>query len=145
MSRKQAKPNSAILTVVIALLFLCCLAVVVPAIIGQQANKSATLPTPAVDARTASLTIAYSPEKAALMRTLADKFNAQKQKTPDKQAMAVKLVEVKPEEMVNQALAGSGGFQALTPDSSVWFDQLKKVVNALDNFWFTIVKLPARR
>ena len=93
-------------------------------IIGQQANKSATSPTPAVDARAASLTVAYSPEKAALMRTLADQFNAQKQKTPDRQAMAVQLVEVTPEEMVNQALAGSGGFQALTPDSSLWLDQL---------------------
>jgi Ca-activated chloride channel family protein len=94
------------------------------AIIGQQANKLATSPTPAVDARAASLTVAYSPEKAALMQTLADKFNAQKQKTPDRQAMAVQLVEVTPEEMVNQALAGSGGFQALTPDSSLWLDQL---------------------
>ena len=124
MSRKKAKPNSAILTAVIASLFLCCLAVVALMIIGQQANKSATSPTPAVDARAASLTVAYSPEKAALMRTLADKFNAQKQKTPDRQAMAVQLVEVTPEEMVNQALAGSGGFQALTPDSSLWLDQL---------------------
>jgi len=124
MSRKKAKPNSAILTAVIASLFLCCLAVVALMIIGQQANKSATSPTPAVDARAASLTVAYSPEKAALMRTLADKFNAQKQKTPDRQAMAVQLVEVTPEEMVNQALAGGGGFQALTPDSSLWLDQL---------------------
>ena len=124
MSRKQVKQRSAVVTVVFAALFLCCLGVVALAIIGQQANKSATSPTPAVDARAASLTVAYSPEKAALMRTLADKFNAQKQKTPDRQAMAVQLVEVTPEEMVNQALAGSGGFQALTPDSSLWLDQL---------------------
>ena len=124
MSRKKAKPNSAILTAVIASLFLCCLAVVALMIIGQQANEPATSPTPAVDARAASLTVAYSPEKAALMRTLADQFNAQKQKTPDRQAMAVQLVEVTPEEMVNQALAGGGGFQALAPDSSLWLDQL---------------------
>jgi Ca-activated chloride channel homolog len=124
MSRKQVKQRSAVATVVFAAFFFCCLGVVVLAIIGQQANKSATSPTPAIDPRAASLTIAYSPEKAALMRTLADKFNAQKQKTPDRQAMAVQLVEVTPEEMVNQALAGSGGFQALTPDSSLWLDQL---------------------
>ena len=90
MSRKKAKPNSAILTAVIASLFLCCLAVVALMIIGQQANEPATSPTPAVDARAASLTVAYSPEKAALMRTLADQFNAQKQKTPDRQSMAVR-------------------------------------------------------
>ena len=124
MSRKQVKQRSAAATVVFAALFFCCLGVVALAIIGQQANKSATSPTPAVDARAASLTVAYSPEKAALMQTLADKFNAQKQKTPDRQAMAVQLVEVTPEEMVNQALAGGGGFQALTPDSSLWLDQL---------------------
>ena len=124
MSRKQVKQRSAVATVVFAALFFCCLGVMVLAIIGQQANKSATSPTPAVDARAASLTVAYSPEKTALMQTLADKFNAQKQKTPDRQAMAVQLVEVTPEEMVNQALAGSGGFQALTPDSSLWLDQL---------------------
>ena len=124
MSRKQVKQRSAAASVVFAALFFCCLGVVALAIIGQQANKSATSPTPAVDARAASLTVAYSPEKAALMRTLADKFNAQKQKTPDRQAMALQLVEVTPEEMVNQALAGSGGFQALTPDSSLWLDQL---------------------
>jgi Ca-activated chloride channel homolog len=124
MSRKQVKQRSAAATVVFAALFLCCLGVVALAIIGQQANKSATSQTPVVDARNAALTVAYSPEKAALMRTLADKFNGQKQKTPDRQAMAVQLVEVTPEEMVNQALAGSGGFQALTPDSSLWLDQL---------------------
>jgi Ca-activated chloride channel homolog len=122
--RKPNKQRNAIMTGGFAVLFFCCLAVVALAIIGQQANKSATAPTPAVDPRNASLTVAYSPEKAALMRTLADKFNAQKQKTPDKQAMSVQLVEVTPEEMVNQALAGSGGFQALTPDSSLWLDQL---------------------
>jgi Ca-activated chloride channel family protein len=124
MSRKQVKQRSAAATVVFAALFLCCLGVVALAIIGQQANKSATSPPPAVDPRAASLTVAYSPEKAALMRTLADKFNAQKQKTPDRQAMVVQLVEVTPEEMVNRALAGAGGFQALTPDSSLWLDQL---------------------
>ena len=58
------------------------------------------------------------------MQTLADKFNSQKQKTPDRQTMQIKLVEVTPEEMVNQALAGSDSFQALTPDSSLWLDQL---------------------
>ena len=124
MSRRKPKQRNAVMTVVFSALFLCCLAVVALAVIGQQANKSATSPTPAVDSRAASLTVAYSPEKAALMRTLVDKFNAQKQKTPDRQAMAVQLVEVTPDEMVNQALAGSGGFQALTPDSSLWLDQL---------------------
>ena len=60
------------------------------------------------------------------MRSLADKFNAQKQKTPDRQTMQVELVEVTPEEMVNQTLAGEQSFQALAPDSSLWLDQLNR-------------------
>ena len=58
------------------------------------------------DPRNATLTIAYSPEKAALIKSLADKFNAKHERTPDGQSMQVALVELTPEEMVNQALAG---------------------------------------
>ena len=64
--------------------------------------------TVAVDPRSATLTIAYSPEKAALIKSLADKFNAQNLRTPDGQRMQVELVELTPEEMVTQALAGRG-------------------------------------
>jgi Ca-activated chloride channel family protein len=40
--------------------------------------------------------------------------------------MQVELVEITPEEMVTQAMAGSASFQALTPDSSLWLDQLNR-------------------
>src|SRR5450756_1669155 len=76
-----------------------------------------------VDPRSANLTIAYSPEKAALIKSLADKFNAKNLRTPDGQRMQVALVELTPEDMVNQALSGAD-FQALSPDSSLWLDQL---------------------
>ncbi len=75
--------------------------------------------------RNATLTLAYSPEKAALVRSLVDKFNARNLRTADREAMRVELVEMTPEEMVTQALAGPS-FQALTPDSSLWLDQLNR-------------------
>ena len=52
----------------------------------------------------ATLTLAYSPEKAALIKELAAKFNAEKQRTADRQLMQIALVELSSEEMVNQAL-----------------------------------------
>jgi Ca-activated chloride channel family protein len=70
--------------------------------------------------------VAYSPEKATLMRALADGFNAQNQRTDDRQAMRIELAEMSPEEMLNQALSGQAAFQALTPDSSLWLDQLNR-------------------
>ena len=59
------------------------------------------------DPRNATLTVAYSPEKAALMQDAGRQVQrARSQRTPDGQAMRIELVEVTPEEMVNQALAG---------------------------------------
>ena len=60
------------------------------------------------------------------MKTLADGFNTQRQRTPDGQTMEIRLLELTPEEMVNRALAGETSFQAITPDSSLWLDQLNR-------------------
>jgi Ca-activated chloride channel family protein len=40
--------------------------------------------------------------------------------------MRIELTEMSPEEMLNQALSGQASFQALTPDSSLWLDQLNR-------------------
>ena len=90
---------------------------------GQQASQGAASPVRR-DTRNATLTIAYSPEKAVLLKGLTEKFNAKNLRTPDRQAIKVELVELKPDEMVEKALAGQADFQALTPDSSLWLDQL---------------------
>ena len=73
---------------------------------------------------TPALTIAYSPEKAVLLKGLAEKFNAKNLRTSDRQPMKIDLVEMTPDEMVEKALAGQATFQAMTPDSSLWLDQL---------------------
>jgi Ca-activated chloride channel family protein len=106
-------------------LILCCLAVAIPWLAKRQ-NPGSVAGMSAVDPRAATVTVAYSPEKAALFKSLAEKFNAQKLRTADRQVMRIELLELTPEDMVTQALAGQQQFQALTPDSSLWLDQLNR-------------------
>lgn len=70
----------------------------------------------------ASFVVAYSPEKAALFTELVEGFNDQHLKTPDGQRMNIQAVEAEPEAMVAAALKGE--YQAISPDSSIWLDQL---------------------
>lgn len=72
----------------------------------------------------ATLTVAYSPEKEALFEELVRGFNAQKLKTDQGDSMAVQTVQLEPEAMIEEALAGD--FQAISPDSSIWLDQLDR-------------------
>lgn len=113
---------------------------------GETAVETRRTP----DVRSAVLTVAVSPEKEALLRALADRFNAQRARTPDGEQMRVKVLVMDPETMVGaaltQALGGTPGwesqdgqelgfrdyprFQALTPDSSLWLDQLDRAYAA---------------
>ena len=126
MRRQQPdrRQRTVILAVLGGVLFLCFLIPVLGWIVSRQVVQTAT-GSAQVDERNATLTVAYSPEKAALIKSLADKFNAQGLRTPDRQAMRVELMEMTPEDMVTQALAGAP-FQALTPDSSMWLDQINR-------------------
>jgi Ca-activated chloride channel family protein len=72
----------------------------------------------------ATLKVAYSPEKQALFEELVSWFNAQKLKTEQGESMAVRAVELEPETMIEGAMAGD--FQAISPDSSIWLDQLDR-------------------
>jgi len=114
------------IVLVTGVLILCGVSVVAYFLFhGQPSGPEATAVTPSVDPRDATLTIAYSPEKAALMKELTKRFNDQRQRTPDGRRMEVRLLELDPEEMVKQALSAPA-FQALTPDSSLWLDQLDR-------------------
>jgi Ca-activated chloride channel family protein len=87
--------------------------------------------TPVADEETgAMLTVAYSPEKAILFQALVERFNAQRLKTDDGEPMRVRAVEMDPEEMLEAVAAGTAGFQAMTPDSSIWLGQLESGANA---------------
>lgn len=125
--RRQAdnrRRKTALIAVVGALLFLCLLIPLVGWLVSRQPDQSSN-GSATTNPRQAALTVAYSPEKATLIKALAEKFNAKNQRTSDGQAMRIELMEMTPEEMVTQALAGAT-FQAMTPDSSLWLDQLNR-------------------
>jgi len=79
-------------------------------------------PTPARSQ--AILRLAYSPEKEPLISELVAGFNALGLTTPDGQPMTVETVQLEPDVMIQGALAGD--FQTMTPDSSIWLDQLDR-------------------
>jgi Ca-activated chloride channel family protein len=83
-----------------------------------------TGPSPASRPAQVTLRVACSPEKATTFKKLTDGFNKQGLRTDDGQALAVEMVEMDPEAMIDAAL--SGQIQAMTPDSSIWLDQLDR-------------------
>ncbi|MGC8780146.1 MAG: hypothetical protein ACP5UQ_04690, partial [Anaerolineae bacterium] len=106
--------------------FLCVLAFIggIILLVNSAQPPNQEVATRPANANTAVLTIAYSPEKAALLEGLVAQFNGRNLRTPDRQPMKVELIALKPDEMVEKALVGQADFQALTPDSSLWLDQL---------------------
>lgn len=72
----------------------------------------------------ATLTVAYSPEKQALFEELVRRFNEEKFKTDQGERMTVRSVRLEPEAMIEGAL--DGDFQAISPDVSIWLDQLDR-------------------
>src|SRR5512139_101320 len=78
-----------------------------------------------------TLTIAVSPEKAELLTQLVNDFNARKSKASNGEEMRIATVSLEPEDMIDAALAGN--FQAMSPDSSIWLDQLDRQYQATQN------------
>jgi len=70
------------------------------------------------------LRVAYSPEKAVLFRDLVDSFNRRGEKSADGLPLRIEAIQLEPDAMLDGALAGE--FQAMTPDSSLWLDQLDR-------------------
>ncbi|MFN2204205.1 MAG: VWA domain-containing protein [Caldilineaceae bacterium] len=80
---------------------------------------------PAWSATSPELTVAVSPLMYPVLDEIAGDFNASNFKTQDGQLMKVNLVAMDPQKIVDQAL-GSPDFQAISPDSSLWLDQLEQ-------------------
>ena len=79
-----------------------------------------------------TLTIAVSPEKAELFTQLVNDFNAKKLKAVQRRRDApCDDGALEPEDMIDAAIAGD--FQALSPDSSIWLDQLDRQYQAAQN------------
>src|SRR5512143_2050471 len=78
-----------------------------------------------------TLKVAVSPEKAELFAKLVNDFNAKKLKASKGQEMRIATVSLEPEDMIGAALAGN--FQAMSPDSSIWLDQLDRQYQSAQN------------
>jgi Ca-activated chloride channel family protein len=72
----------------------------------------------------AALTIAVSPEKTDLFSALVDNFNQQNLKSTKGESLRLATVPLDPDTMLDDAIAGK--FQALSPDSQIWLDQLDR-------------------
>ncbi|MFZ2358895.1 MAG: VWA domain-containing protein [Anaerolineae bacterium] len=123
-ARKRSRRTEGLVALaLIVFFFVCACGIVVTLLIPD--NQVADSPVVQEDPNNATLTLAYTPDKAELMRTLVDRFNARNLRTADRQAMQVQLVELTPDAMIEEALAGPS-FQAMSPDSSLWIDQLDR-------------------
>jgi Ca-activated chloride channel family protein len=90
---------------------------------GEDAPEEVTGQNWAADS--AALTVAVSPVMAPVLQEMANSFNSLDLRTPDGQKMTVWIVPVVPEKIVDDAL-GIPNYQAISPDSSLWLDQLEQ-------------------
>jgi len=127
--------RSCILGVFLALAALCLAGTVGLGVMGTQLWNRAVAPTGDGGdvpwrAESATLTVAVSPGMEETFGALVDDFNGENRTTPDGQTMAVKVVVLSPQAMVDRSLEGPS-FQALAPDSSLWLNQLERRWEAL--------------
>ncbi len=125
----RKSPNRRLLIVVVAALVIaalvCCLVWGVTQLGKLRAQATVTPEAVSVaDPREATLRVAYSPEKAALFTELVERFNALKLRTPDRRTIRVQAEQQDVEAMLEAALAGA--YEAISPDSSLWLDQLDR-------------------
>ncbi|NOZ27450.1 MAG: VWA domain-containing protein [Chloroflexi bacterium] len=116
---------------VVGFLLACCVFLLALAWGGRDSLTTAEKPSR--DPYSATLAVAVSPEKEALLQELADDFNGQKQRTPDGKKMVVQIHAMDSETMIEAALQQAlpeyqvpVSVQALNPDSSLWLDQLDR-------------------
>ena len=125
---KREKSRSPIWTILaaafIVLIVICAGCAVAYRAVTNLFSSSEPLPTSEPTPSGGILTVAYSPEKEALFEELVRGFNAQKLKTDQGESMTVRSVELEPEAMIEGALVGD--FQAISPDVSIWLDQLDR-------------------
>jgi Ca-activated chloride channel family protein len=81
--------------------------------------------TPSWTADSAELTIAVSPVMAPVMQEMASNFNSLDLRTADNKKMTVWILPVVPERMVDDSL-GLPNYQAISPDSSLWLEEIEQ-------------------
>ncbi|MBI3732522.1 MAG: VWA domain-containing protein [Chloroflexi bacterium] len=106
-------------TLIVAILLVVCggTALLWSVINSLTSSGAVTPSTP-----TSTFELAYSPEKAALMKEVIARFNGAGFKLPGGQTMTIDATAMDAEEMVDAARGGR--FTAISPDSSLWLAQL---------------------
>ena len=128
MATRNPSNRTLVIVIVAAVLLaalVCCAVLTVTQLRPLFTDESAKPEAVSVsDPREAALRVAYSPEKAALFTELVDTFNAQRLRTPDRRSMELQADRLDVEAMLAAALEGS--YEAISPDSSLWLDQLDR-------------------
>ncbi len=120
--KKISPPNRSTTCALIA--FLVALGGIVATVCGISGalvlfvSSSETTPTPTA----ATLDLAYSPEKDALMQDLIARFHKANYKTPSGLPMKINATKMDAADIVDAARAGK--FTAISPDSSLWLAQI---------------------
>lgn len=119
MKKKKTRfpPNLWILLSILVVLGLMTILCGVSIIALSWESKEAT-PTPT----TATLELAYSPEKDALMQDILARFHKANYKTPSGLPMKINATKMDAADIV--AAARAGRFTAVSPDSSLWLAQI---------------------
>jgi Ca-activated chloride channel homolog len=81
-----------------------------------SSSETTTAPT------TATLDLAYSPEKDALMQDIVARFNKANNRTPSGLPMQINATKMEAADIVDAARAGK--FTVISPDSSLWLAQV---------------------
>jgi Ca-activated chloride channel family protein len=104
-------------------------------------NDEEIAASPSWSADSAELTVAVSPVMAPVLQEMASAFNSLDLRTPENKKMTIWIVPVVPEQMVEDAL-GLPNFQAISPDSSLWLDQLEQEWATQQNVTTTDTQIP---
>jgi Ca-activated chloride channel family protein len=129
-SYKTPTPNPAgWITLLIIVILGCALCwPLTSSVVGGIGNLVGHTVQSVTQAPQAALTVAVSPEKAQLFDALVKAFNQQNLKSSKGEALTIATVPFDPETMLDDALAGT--YQALSPDSSIWLDELDRQYQA---------------
>jgi len=128
MTSRNSSNRTLLIVIVAAVLLaaLVCCAVLTVTQLKSFFSQGSDTPeaVSASDPREATLRVAYSPEKAVLFTELVEAFNAQRLRTSDRRTMQVQADRLDVEAMLAAAL--DGRYEAISPDSSLWLDQLDR-------------------
>lgn len=130
MSKRRSKSfwqrnRTGLLVGVIGFFIVACLAFSLAlAALFPARDQTPPEETAATELATGEVRLAYSPEKAELIEQLVGEFNDARHKTSSGARMRIHAEPLSPEAMVQAALAGR--YQLVTPDSSIWLDQIDR-------------------